>query len=258
MTSLTSSHAGSGSACDLHRARLFPNRWISRLLRSRSDSAGPAASDEVIRSIGPAAAASVPLIVPVVALLAYGVEELSIWILPVFFLPRSQRSASTSCTRSRRSSRKNSRPSTAGSNRRTSHSRQRSLQHSTREISTPRVIRPRLRSTRGTLPLGWVSPRVSSSWPTWQVLCTTSARSGFRRDCWRSRARSRSRNAVSWNGTPRSASGSLRRWRTMPRSRRSCATITSGSTATAIRTGSRKTRSRSSPGSSRSLMRTTQ
>jgi putative nucleotidyltransferase with HDIG domain len=42
---------------------------------------------EVIRSLGPANAAAVPLIVPVVALLAFGVEQVSIWILPVFFLP---------------------------------------------------------------------------------------------------------------------------------------------------------------------------
>ena len=42
---------------------------------------------EVIRSIAPTAVASVPLIAPVVALLAFGVEQISIWILPVFFLP---------------------------------------------------------------------------------------------------------------------------------------------------------------------------
>ncbi len=48
---------------------------------------GSGGAVEVIKSIGPAAAASVPLIAPVVALLAFGVEQISIWILPVFFLP---------------------------------------------------------------------------------------------------------------------------------------------------------------------------
>jgi putative nucleotidyltransferase with HDIG domain len=48
---------------------------------------GSGSAIEVIKSIGPAAAASVPLIAPVVALLAFGVEQISLWILPVFFLP---------------------------------------------------------------------------------------------------------------------------------------------------------------------------
>ena len=42
---------------------------------------------EVVRSVGATAAASLPLNIPVVALLAFAVEEVSIWILPVFFLP---------------------------------------------------------------------------------------------------------------------------------------------------------------------------
>jgi putative nucleotidyltransferase with HDIG domain len=48
---------------------------------------GTGSVGEVIRSVGPTALAAVPLTVPVVALLAFGVEQASIWILPVFFLP---------------------------------------------------------------------------------------------------------------------------------------------------------------------------
>ena len=42
---------------------------------------------EVVKSVGATAAASLPLNIPVVALLSFAVEEVSIWILPVFFLP---------------------------------------------------------------------------------------------------------------------------------------------------------------------------
>ena len=48
---------------------------------------GSGSFGDIIGSIGPTAAASIPLNVPVVALLAFAVEEASIWILPVFFLP---------------------------------------------------------------------------------------------------------------------------------------------------------------------------
>ena len=48
---------------------------------------GTGSVGEVIRSSLPAPAAAIPLVVPVVALLAFGVEQISIWILPVFFLP---------------------------------------------------------------------------------------------------------------------------------------------------------------------------
>jgi len=41
----------------------------------------------VVRSLSSTAAASLPLNISVVALLSYGAEEVSIWILPVFFLP---------------------------------------------------------------------------------------------------------------------------------------------------------------------------
>jgi len=42
---------------------------------------------QVLGAIVPTAMASLPLCVPVVALLAYAAEQVSIWILPVFFLP---------------------------------------------------------------------------------------------------------------------------------------------------------------------------
>ena len=48
---------------------------------------GTGSVGEVIRSVGPAILAAVPLTVPVVALLAFGVEQASVWVLPVFFLP---------------------------------------------------------------------------------------------------------------------------------------------------------------------------
>ena len=145
-----------------------------------------------LRETGPLSLTGSPLYVPAVSS-SYGAMSTMApgMVLPLFLAPALAAQRSFVLYQAERSLRATSRRSTSTLNERTSPSRQRSSRRSTQETNTQPATPPRSPSTPAILPSGWASQKMRSSLRTCVALFTTSARSAYPPDSWKSLVHSR-------------------------------------------------------------------